>query len=132
MKNRLGSTFAARCFALGLATGTVCFASLTHADMVSDGEEAFKETCSVCHSMLPGKVKVGPPLFGVAGRPAASVAGYPYSDAMKASGVIWTPAVLETYLAGPQKMIPGINMTFPGEPDAQLRLALVEYLKTLK
>ena len=132
MKNRLGSTFAARCFALGLATGTACFTSLTHANMVNDGEEAFEATCSVCHSMLPGKVKVGPPLFGVAGRPAASVAGYPYSDAMKASGVIWTPAVLETYLAGPQKMIPGINMTFPGEPDAQLRLALVEYLKTLK
>ena len=132
MKNRLGSTFAARCFALGLATGTASFTHLTHANMVNDGEEAFKETCSVCHSMLPGKVKVGPPLFGVAGRPAASVAGYPYSDAMKASGVIWTPAVLETYLAGPQKMIPGINMTFPGEPDAQLRLALVEYLKTLK
>jgi len=122
-----------RLLAASLALGVVGASMVVQAgDMAADGQDAFDENCSVCHSVIAGKIKVGPPLAGVVGRPAASVAGYPYSEAMKSSGVTWTPETLEAYLAGPMRMIPGIKMSFPGEPDAKVRLALVEYLKTVK
>ena len=122
-----------RLLAAGLALGAVGASMAVRAgDLVADGQDAFEENCSVCHSVIAGKVKVGPPLAGVVGRPAASVPGYPYSDALKAGGVTWTAETLDNWLAGPARMFPGVKMTFPGEPDAKVRLALVEYLKTLK
>ena len=122
-----------RLLAASLALGAGCASSVVRAgDLAADGQDAFEENCSVCHSVIAGKVKVGPPLAGVVGRPAASVDGYPYSEALKAGGVRWTAETLDTWLAGPARMIPGVKMTFPGEPDAKVRLALVEYLKTLK
>ena len=95
------------------------------------GKLAFEQDCSVCHSVTPGKVKVGPSLAGVIGRVAGSAAGYRYSDAMKASSVTWTAATLNTYLTGPTKMIPNVKMSFPGEPDQGTRQALIEYLESV-
>ena len=43
--------------------------------------------CQACHSFdKGGPAKVGPPLYGVVGRPVASVAGFAYSDVLKAAG----------------------------------------------
>src|ERR1700690_1851807 len=37
--------------------------------------------CQACHSFdKGGPAKVGPPLYGIVGRPVASVAGFGYSD----------------------------------------------------
>jgi cytochrome c len=47
--------------------------------------------CQACHNFEKGAgVKIGPPLYGVVGRPRASVPGFDYSDAMKAKGGTWT------------------------------------------
>ena len=80
------------------------------------GKQVFKQNCSICHSPLPGKVIVGPPLFGVVGRPTTSVAGYNYSPANVAAHLIWTPTQLDKYIENPQKIVPGTKMTFPGFP----------------
>ena len=49
------------------------------------------KVCEACHSFdKGGPAKVGPPLWGVVGRPVASVAGFAYSDALKAVGGDWT------------------------------------------
>ena len=53
------------------------------------GRKLFNDHCVVCHVRMPGK-RFGPSLKGVVGRPAASVAGFPYSDALKKSGLVWT------------------------------------------
>src|SRR3569832_602643 len=63
------------------------------------GGDVFDAECSDCHSLKQGKNKKGPSLFGVVGRKAASVADFSYSDAMKASGIVWTPDLIDAYIA---------------------------------
>jgi cytochrome c len=88
--------------------------------------------CSSCHTIRPGMNAVGPSLFGVFGRKAATGAGYAYSDAMKASGKTWDEATLDTYLTAPMKDVPGTKMTFAGQSDPAKRKEIIEFLKTVK
>ena len=45
--------------------------------------QADAKICTTCHSLDKGGVaKVGPPLWGVIGRPKGSIAGFGYSDGM--------------------------------------------------
>ena len=95
------------------------------------GKQVFA-TCGICHSDRAGEVKFGPPLFGVVGRKAASVSGFPYSPAIrKLDDVTWTPEQIFKWLADPAKMAPGTAMSFnlPSEPDRQ---DVIAYLETLK
>jgi hypothetical protein len=51
------------------------------------------------------------------GRKAGSLEDYRYSAAMKRSGVTWTPATLDTFIADPQGFIKGNRMAFAGITD---------------
>jgi cytochrome c len=89
--------------------------------------------CALCHSATKGGGnKIGPNLFGVVGRKAGTYPGFSYSAAMKKSGIVWTPAKLDAYLAAPQQVVPGNSMPFAGIADAPQRADLVAYLATLK
>ena len=89
--------------------------------------------CTLCHKVGPGAMNgIGPVLNGVVGRKAGTVADYMYSDANKNSGITWTEDVLTKYLAGPQQVVPGTKMTFPGLPKVQDRADVVAYLESLK
>jgi cytochrome c len=92
------------------------------------GEAAFV-TCKTCHAIEVGVNKIGPSLHGVVGRPAGSIAGYSYSTANKTSGITWTPEKLFQYLEGPQRIVPGTKMSFPGFSDPQKRADVIAYLK---
>ena len=96
------------------------------------GQKAFQGQCSTCHAVTAGTNKIGPSLSGVVGRPAASAAGYSYSAAMKKSGLTWSAAELDTYLAAPGATVHGTKMTFGGVKDATKRGDIVAYLATLK
>lgn len=86
--------------------------------------------CKVCHSIAKGaKSGLGPALNGVVGRKAGSVAGFNYSPAMKAYGKLWTPALLDAYLANPRAAVPGNRMIYPGLKDPAKRAALIQWLK---
>jgi cytochrome c len=90
------------------------------------------KVCQMCHNLAKGGgVILGPPLYGVVGRPRASIAGFQYSDAMKAKGGTWTPQDIFTFIKDPQAFVPGTKMTFAGEPEAQKRADIVAYLDTL-
>src|SRR5262245_21685826 len=96
----------------------------------SAGQKAFA-TCSACHS-TDGSKKVGPTLSAVVGRKAGSEAGFRYSRAMKAANVTWDDKSLDSYIAAPQKFIPGNTMAFSGLPDEKKRADIIAYLNTLK
>lgn len=92
------------------------------------GAKVFNEECAECHSAAPGRNKKGPTLFAVVGRVAGGVPDYAYSDAMKASGVTWSPDKLDAYIAAPHKLVPGCKMKYDGLGDAAARADLIAYL----
>jgi cytochrome c len=96
------------------------------------GADLFRQNCSECHSTEPGQNLVGPTLFLVVGRPAASVENFPYSTAMKSSGIRWTTNQLMVYLRAPRQYLPGVKMMFSGLPDPKDRENVVAYLETLR
>ncbi|MBI1358704.1 MAG: c-type cytochrome [Alphaproteobacteria bacterium] len=88
--------------------------------------------CAACHgTTADAPPSLGPNLFGVAGKKAGSVPGYDYSDAMKASTIVWTPENLAAFVADPAKVIPDNNMDFPGVSDSDADKAIAAYLASL-
>lgn len=117
--------------ALLLGAAALLGADSLHADNAAHGADVFSAECSGCHSLMRGKNKMGPSLFGVIGRPAGSIAGFNYSDGMKASGITWGEDTLQRYLEDPAATVKGCRMPYPGMKDAALRSALIAYLETV-
>ena len=78
------------------------------------GEKEFRK-CKACHviqdpagtDIVKGG-KTGPNLYGVIGRPAGSVEGFNYSDALVKlgqSGEVWTEADLAAYVTDPNGFV---------------------------
>lgn len=88
--------------------------------------------CAMCHTVQPGMNKVGPSLAGIVGRNAGAVPGFAYSPAMKTSKVVWTPQMLDRFLARPSAAVPGTRMVFAGLPNPADRANVVAYLKAPK
>jgi cytochrome c len=89
--------------------------------------------CAICHNVeKDGGNGVGPNLFGIMGRKAASVDGFNYSGPMKASGIVWNDDKLSQWVAGPAKMVPGTKMAFAGITSKGQIADVVAYLNTLK
>ena len=95
------------------------------------GEQIFK-TCGICHDIGPtAKIKVGPPLNGIVGRPWASWPRYSYSQGLqdgKAKGNVWTADLIEKWLENPRALVPGTKMIFPGLKTAEQRANVIAYL----
>ena len=83
--------------------------------------------CVACHALASDRT--GPRHCGLFGRKAGSVAGFPYSDAMKRSKIVWTKASLGRFLADPFKTIPGTAMGYAGVKDRAERDDLIAYLR---
>jgi cytochrome c len=98
---------------------------------VEAGKADFKK-CALCHTAEAGKNKIGPSLFGIVGRKAASVDNFNYSEAMKKFDHTWDAETLDTYLADPRATVPGTKMIFPGIKDEKERQDVIAYLETLK
>ena len=95
------------------------------------GQKVVADRCAVCHAQKAGAPPLGPSLIGVVGRPAASVAGFPYSDALKKSGLTWTDANLRAWIADPSHTVPGTLMPHISLSDPAEQLYVIAYLKTL-
>jgi cytochrome c len=92
----------------------------------------FAKVCQTCHNFEKGAgPKIGPPLFGVVGRPIASIPGFAYSDSLKGVGGNWTYEALNVMVSNPKKEASGTKMTYPGEKDPQKRADILAYLQTL-
>ncbi len=94
--------------------------------------QADTKVCQACHNFEKGAgAKVGPPLYGIVGRAKGSVAGFEYSDGLKAKGGNWTFEDLNTFITNPKAYISGTKMAYGGEANAGKRADIIDYLHTL-
>ncbi|MBP2290350.1 c-type cytochrome [Azospirillum rugosum] len=93
--------------------------------------KALFRACSLCHTLTPdGGNRAGPTLWALFGRPAGSVPGYRYSEALKNSGIVWDEnTVSRLFEAGPDTVTPGSKMPLQTIPSASDRADLVAYLR---
>jgi cytochrome c len=112
---------------------TLLCVGAAHAGDAARGKDVFKAECAECHSARDGHHKKGPSLFAVIGRPAASIEGVSYSDALKKSGWVWRERELRAYLSKPvSQSNPGGKMKYDGLADTRALDDLIAYLQTLK
>jgi cytochrome c len=90
------------------------------------------KVCKTCHAFEKGApARIGPPLWGVLGRPKGSISGFSYSDGLKAKGGDWSYEDINTFITKPSAFVPGTKMTFPGESSAVKRADILAYLRSL-
>ena len=118
--------------AFGLIS-TAAFAQLYHFNvrqaMEIAGQKVFADRCAVCHAL--GEHPLGPSLRGVVGRRAASVAGFPYSDGLRKSGLTWTEDNLRNWIADPSHTVADTLMPHVALSDPAEQLYVIAYLNTL-
>jgi len=90
------------------------------------GRALFERRCTGCHAL--DRVKAGPPLGGVFGKAAGRNQQYPYSDALKNAHISWDEATLDRWMADPEAVVPGSDMSFRLD-SADERADIMAYLK---
>ena len=108
---------------------TLLLAGSARADGDAARGEAKFVDCAACHRLEAGANNVGPSLHGLFSRKAGEISDFRYSPAMKRSGIGWTPATQEQFIADPQAMVPGNRMPYAGMASAADRADLVAYLE---
>jgi cytochrome c len=129
-----------------LAIAAAAIAMLSSTAAMADGnaekgEKVFRK-CAACHSVEPGKNKVGPSLFGVIGRKCGTAEGYKFSggykEACEKTGFVVDEAFLKDYLPDPSAKFSKMagakersKMTFKLKKEKDIE-NVIEYLKTQK
>lgn len=135
MKLKFTAACAAAVSAAACTLNTVPVAAMTPAGedaMNKAGQVMFEHRCRSCHADDPAKKSYGPSLVGIFGRKAASVEGFAYSDAMKASGIVWDEAALRKWIADNTEVMPGTRMKHMSITDKNEQDFILSYLKALK
>jgi len=126
---RLAPGFMLGALLLILSIAFTTFPGTTEAAAAADtdrGKQLFEKRCTGCHSL--DQDKEGPRLRGVYGRKAGAVAGFPYSDGVKASHIVWDNASLDKWLANPDALIADNDMAFH-VADAGERAEIIRFLQ---
>ena len=77
--------------------------------------------------------KNAPSLNNLIGRPAASIEGFKYSDAMieaGKAGVVWDVETLSRFVTKPRSVVNGSNMSFTGLRNPDDVANVIAYLAT--
>lgn len=114
--------------ALGVLAWATALSAAPPANPVA-GAAVFRK-CAACHNVDPsGRNGLGPNLRGVVNRRAGAVAGFAYSPAIKASGLVWNDGTLARFLASPRQVVPGTRMFFAGLTSPQEQADVIAYLR---
>ena len=99
---------------------------------LSPGQIVFIKECAKCHQVGPNaRNRIGPVLNAIFGKRAGTVEGFRnYSEAMRRSGIIWTPEHFRLFIRDPKSIIEGTTQIYKGLKDEQSITALIEFLKT--
>jgi cytochrome c len=115
--------------AAALLAGSAGAAQQAWAQDAAKGEHVFAK-CMPCHSIGPDAGnKIGPELNGLDGRHSGTAPNFSYSDANKASGIVWNETTFKQYIQDPKAMIPGTKMMFAGDKNPQDVDDLWAYIK---
>jgi cytochrome c len=95
------------------------------------GAMLFANRCRGCH--MPDGDGNAPILFGIYGRQAGSLVGYPFSAALRRWGRTWTHDRLVAWLTAPSSVVPGTRMgdNVVSGLSALQRENLVAYLRSI-
>lgn len=117
-----------------LSLAVLAMAGPAGAQDVQAGARVFDIYCNACHTLTtPTPYKPAPRLAGVFGRKAGSLQGFDASLAMKAWGRVWTPALMDAFIADPGTVVPGTTMPINVRVrDAKKRADLIAFLKAQK
>lgn len=98
---------------------------------LTNGERQFERKCRICHTLTADTARrAGPTLFGLMGRRAGTIDGYPYSDALTGIDLVWTERTIdELFARGPDAYLPGTKMPLQKMTNARDRADLIEYLR---
>ncbi len=88
--------------------------------------------CLGCRAVVRGEASPGryvaPDLDGILGREKASLAEFPYSNALKKLEGVWSPNDVNQFIADPTGTASGTNMGHAGVQDLEKRLAIIAFL----
>jgi len=112
--------------------GPAPIAPLLKTASVEAGQKAAR-VCGTCHSFGKGEpAKIGPNLYGIVGAKHAHMAGYDYSEALKAmAGHEWDYDELNEFIYNPRQHVVGTKMSFAGLKNDQERANVIAWLRTL-
>jgi len=96
------------------------------------GRQIFRDRCVLCHSAEAGDNGggQGPSLAHAYGHPAGSNPEFPFTPALRSSGLRWDAPTLDRFLADPGSVVPGSLMVL-AVPDPAERANLVAYLQSV-
>ena len=110
----------------------VPIAELLQTASVDKGEKISKK-CVACHNFEQGAPnKIGPALWGVAGRDIGAMAGFAYSSTLAGLDGDWSAEALNGFLENPKAYAVGTSMAFAGLRKAEDRADIIAYLQSLK
>jgi cytochrome c len=100
-------------------------------DSTDPGALEFQRKCSICHTLTPDDAnRAGPTLHKLFGRKVGTVPGYPYSEALLASDIVWTETtVAQLFDEGPDVVLPGTKMPVQRLTSVTRRDDLIRFLK---
>jgi cytochrome c len=103
---------------LAAATMAIGFAALLLLPVTGQGRGFVQDQVPAVPRVGAGqKGTMAPNLLGVVGRKAGATDFAMYSPQLKAFGKAWTPALIDQWIAGPTKLVPGSRMAMV-VPDA--------------
>ena len=96
------------------------------------GARLFRK-CANCHALSEREPqRSGPHFAGLFGRPAGTVDGYRYSNALLGTGITWNRESLRRLFGlGPDKVLPGTKMPVQRVTGPKALDALIDYLEII-